>query len=94
MDSFTDLLTHNLAPILVLDSNHIIATWNQSAENLYRWTQLEALGKDANLLFRTEFPQPVEQVVQRLKDHGEWKGEVIRSKKGGEKIEHPMDSAT
>ncbi|MDR3576076.1 MAG: PAS domain S-box protein [Anaerolineaceae bacterium] len=87
MNLFSDPLLLNRVPVLVLDSNHTVLYWNQNAENLFGWTNPEALGKKAHELLQTEFTQPFEQVMHQLIDYGEWNGEVVCIHKDGEKIQ-------
>jgi two-component system, cell cycle sensor histidine kinase and response regulator CckA len=73
-------------PILILDNRNSITYWNRGAERLYGWTKEEALGKDIRTLFRTEFPEPYEEIEERLLQQGRWEGELVRTRADGERI--------
>jgi PAS domain S-box-containing protein len=46
--------------IILRDRQGVIVFWNRGAEKLFGWTSDEALGKQANTLLHTQFPQPLE----------------------------------
>lgn len=72
--------------ILVRDLDDRILFWNKSAELMYGWTAVEALGKKAdNLIYRDATSELIEakRVVQ---SRGEWRGEVRHVTKDGREI--------
>jgi two-component system, cell cycle sensor histidine kinase and response regulator CckA len=73
-------------PILILDNRNAITYWNRGAERLYGWTKEEALGKDIRTLFQTAFPEPYEEIEERLLHQGRWGGELVRTRADGERI--------
>jgi PAS domain S-box-containing protein len=76
----------DLAPVLIRDLNGRILFWNAGAEQMYGWNREEALDKITNKLLQTEFPRPVEQLKARLLADGHWEGELIHTRKDGERI--------
>ena len=56
------LLDLVLDAIILRDMQGAIIFWNHGAETLYGWTSDEALGKNANTLLHTQFPQPLEAI--------------------------------
>ena len=60
-----------------------IEFWNDGAEELYGFTELEALGKDAYELLQTLGPTSMAELDATLSRVGHWEGELVnRSKKG------------
>jgi PAS domain S-box-containing protein len=64
-----------------------ILYWNRGAEQLYGFAQEEALGKISHDLLATAFPQQDNAAFEAaLGQQGEFKGELMHTKKNGEKI--------
>lgn len=72
--------------IVVQDIRQTILYWNRGAERMYGWTRKEATGKNARVLLQTVFPQPFESVLHELLREGDWKGELIQTRKDGARI--------
>ena len=64
----------------------LITFWNRAAEELYGFTQEEALGMDPTELLRTETPKPREEIVEDLHRTGRWDGELVQMTKDGRRI--------
>jgi PAS domain S-box-containing protein len=62
--------------ILVRDMDGTIVYWNSGARETYGWAREEALGKTAQTLLKTQFPKPVEEMVEDLLAGGQWEGEL------------------
>ncbi|MBC8016338.1 MAG: PAS domain S-box protein [Sporomusaceae bacterium] len=77
-------LTHDF--IIVVDLNSKIMYWNHSAELGYGWTQKEASGQVIHSLLQTEFPEPIESIMDSLATKGSWEGELVHWRKDGERI--------
>ncbi|HKR12380.1 MAG TPA: PAS domain S-box protein [Pyrinomonadaceae bacterium] len=77
-------LTHDT--VFVRDMNDTITYWNRGAEDLYRWTKDEAIGKRSHELMKTIFPTPVEEIYETLLSTNRWEGELIHSKRDGTKV--------
>jgi PAS domain S-box-containing protein len=60
--------------------------WSKGAEKLYGLTKNEAMGQDINKLLKTDFQQPLEEIMKTLKLEGKWSGELIHTSKNGNKI--------
>src|SRR6202162_5406399 len=52
-------LTH--ATIFVRELNDVITYWNRGAQELYGWTEEEAIGKRADGLLQSVLPAPIEE---------------------------------
>jgi PAS domain S-box-containing protein len=75
-----------LAHVFIRDLSGHILFWNVGAQQMYGWTELEALGKVSHDLFRTIFPRPIEEIKARLLTRGHWEGELIHMTRSGERI--------
>lgn len=76
----------DLAPVLIRDLSGRIIFWNTGSEQLYGWSSEEAMGQIAHSLLQTEFPRPVEEIKARLFAHGHWEGELVHTRRDGERI--------
>ena len=56
------LLEHAHDTIIVRDRQGIIQVWNRGAEEMYGWTEAEALGKVVYELLETQFSTPLDEV--------------------------------
>lgn len=72
--------------IIVLDMEGRIIFWNHGAEERYEWTKDEVEGNVAHRILLTDFPQPLSEIKEKLQKDGRWDGELIQTKKSGEKI--------
>jgi PAS domain S-box-containing protein len=77
-------LTHDT--IFVRDANNIITYWNRGAEELYGWKREEAVGKVCHQLTQTIFPEPLEDIMEKLLRTSRWEGELIHAKRDGTKV--------
>jgi PAS domain S-box-containing protein len=66
--------------------NDKISFWNNGAEELYRWSKKEALGKTLQDLLQTEYPEPLNKIKDKALSKGRWDGELIHTKRDGTKI--------
>jgi diguanylate cyclase (GGDEF)-like protein/PAS domain S-box-containing protein len=72
--------------ILVRDLDHRIIFWNKSAERLYGWSQLQALGQSIETLLY-EDPTHFRHATQTVLEQGEWTGEIVQRHRDGSTIE-------
>src|SRR5258705_3041981 len=77
-------LTHDT--IFVRDVRDVITYWNRAAEELYGWSQEQALGQSSHRLMRTVFPAPVDQITAELLRTGRWEGELVHTKRDGAQV--------
>jgi PAS domain S-box-containing protein len=62
--------------ILVRDASDRITFWNKGAIDMYGFSQDDAIGRVSHDLFRTEFPEPLESIKEKLLREGQWAGEL------------------
>ncbi|HZU44966.1 MAG TPA: PAS domain S-box protein [Terriglobales bacterium] len=72
--------------IFVIDLEGRIKFWNQGAENLYGYARAEALGKSVHELLRTEFPIPLQDILERVRADREWLGDLVHYRKNGDPV--------
>ena len=72
--------------IMVRRMDGTVTFWSRGAESLYGWTGQEALGQQSHALLRTQFPEPLAQIVEQVRQTGNWSGELIHFHKDGRQI--------
>jgi PAS domain S-box-containing protein len=63
-----------------------IESWNRGAEELYGFTEGEAIGRTTHALLRTIFPTPWVQIHAHMEQTGFWEGELRHSAKDGREV--------
>ncbi len=81
-----DLLNLTNDAIIVRDMDDKITFWNHGAEKRYGWHEKEVLGKVTHDLLKTEFPDSLKETCEKFLEDGQWEGELIHTKRSGEKI--------
>jgi PAS domain S-box-containing protein len=72
--------------IIVRDEADRVTYWNKGACQLYDYSPEEAMGRVSHELLQTEFPEPLDQIDERLHRDGGWNGELIHKRKDGSRI--------
>jgi PAS domain S-box-containing protein len=72
--------------ILITDADRSIIYWSNGAEQLYGWTQSEALGKSPQTLLQTSNQGPRENMESQLHETGHWRGPLARISKSGRRV--------
>ncbi len=72
--------------ILVRDEKDRITYWNRGAVELYGYSAEEALGKVTYRLLQTEHPKSRAQILNELKRHDRWSGELVHKRKDGSRV--------
>src|SRR6202171_18782 len=77
-------LTHD--PIFVRDMSDVITYWNRGAQELYGWTDKEAVGRRSQELLQTIFPTPLDDIRAELLRTNRWEGELKKTKADGTQV--------
>ncbi len=72
--------------IVVRDLEHRAIYWNKSAERLYGWSQLQALGQSIDTLLYDD-PTHFHHATRTVLEQGEWTGEIVQRHRNGSTIE-------
>lgn len=84
--SQAELLNLSHDAILVRDSYGVITYWNRGAERLYGWSRDEAVGRHADTLLKTQFPDSAAVMQAHVAEHGGWEGELVRTRQDGSQV--------
>jgi PAS domain S-box-containing protein len=78
----------DLAPAatLVRRLDGTITFWSDGAERLYGWTKEESIGRRTMDLMRTEFPEPFEKIVAKLRSGIPWNAELRQYTRSGRQV--------
>ena len=74
------------ANVFVRDMEGKIIFWNMGAEKIYGYSMDDAIGRISNELLKTEFPEPLPDLLRNLTAKGKWEGDLIHTRKDGVKI--------
>ena len=77
-------LTHDT--IFVRDMSDVITYWNRGAQELYGWTDKEAIGRHSPELLQTIYPTPLEEIRAELLRTNRWEGELKKTKADGTQV--------
>ncbi len=72
--------------IIVRAPDDRIVYWNRGAQEIYGWTEQEARGRNLYDLLKTEFAQPVEQILSQLRRDNRWIGECTHLRRDGVRV--------
>jgi PAS domain S-box-containing protein len=61
-------------------------TWNRGAEEIYGWTEAEAIGKVMHQLLLTGSPVSIDDIDRKLTRDGRWDGELVHTRRDGKQI--------
>jgi PAS domain S-box-containing protein len=85
-EHLASLLTLSYEPMLAWRLDGAIEFWNAGAEQLYGFTQDEAVGRTSHALLQTEFPIKFSDFRSQLWDGRSWLGELRHICKDGSKV--------
>jgi PAS domain S-box-containing protein len=77
-------LTHD--PIFVRDMSDVITYWNRGAQELYGWTEKDAMGRRSQELLQTIFSTLLEDIRAELLRTNRWEGELKKTKADGTQV--------
>ncbi len=72
--------------IIVKKLDDTVVFWSKGAEKLYGWTKEEAIGQRTSSLFRTKSSEALKDIALKLKQAGNWSGELTHYTKGGKEL--------
>jgi PAS domain S-box-containing protein len=72
--------------IIVRDVDSTILFWNRGAQETYGWSAAEACGHVIHAFLKTEFPEPLDQIYEKLYSVGSWEGELVHWTRVGKRI--------
>src|SRR5262249_50224136 len=72
--------------MFVRDHEGHITYWNEGATRCYGWSREEALGRVSNVLMQTQFPEPLEGILEVVQRAGHWDGELVQTCRDGRRI--------
>ena len=75
------MLRYSFDAILSTDGEWRIQSWNRGAFEIYGWEEGEVRGRTAGELLRTS--PPAAERYQILSQHGQWRGELVQTRKDG-----------
>jgi PAS domain S-box-containing protein len=64
----------------------VITYWNRGAQELYGWTDKQAIGRRSQELLQTIFPTPLEDIRAELLRTDRWEGELKKTKADGTQV--------
>jgi PAS domain S-box-containing protein len=80
------LLEEALEPIFAWELPGPMTYWNRAAEELYGYSQSEALGHSSHDLLQTRSPVPIAEIERTLAEEGVWQGYLHHITKRGENL--------
>lgn len=83
-ESLASALEQSAVIVHALDG--VIEYWPRGCEALYGYSASEAVGRLPAELLRTEHPVSPEEIVQTLRDRGEWSGELRQYTRSGKPV--------
>src|ERR1017187_3848881 len=72
--------------IIAADENRVITGWNTGAQEMYGWTEAEALGNVSDHFFRTSAAISTGTINEILSRAGRWDGELEHSRRDGTRL--------
>lgn len=73
--------------IYTLNSDYLITSWNQGAQNMYGFTEEEVLGKNSNKVLQTDLSDTeIKNIAAQINKARHWSGDLKRKTKAGKEI--------
>jgi PAS domain S-box-containing protein len=72
--------------IITTDADWHITGWNRGAQELYGWTEAEALGRVSHELVQASSNIPVATIEHVLSGEDRWEGELVHTRSDGQKL--------
>jgi len=81
-----DIIELSFDAIIVGQLDGDVESWNRGAEELYGYSEYEAIGKPIYDLLNSEFPETWPNVSSKLRKDGIWEGEIKHHTKNGKQV--------
>lgn len=81
-----DALNSLRQSVIVRSVSGAILYWNKGAERRYGFSASEAIGAVSHNLLKTEFPDQLDNINQRLLSEQAWCGELLHTNREGERL--------
>ncbi|MBV9742204.1 MAG: PAS domain S-box protein, partial [Acidobacteriia bacterium] len=72
--------------VITMDAECRITGWSRGAEEIYGWSEEEALGNSLDQLLRTELPAQHDQIQTILEEKLRWHGELTQMRRDGKRL--------
>jgi PAS domain S-box-containing protein len=72
--------------IITTDSNRRIVTWNKGAEQMYGWSEKEAVGMVLHELLQTSGPNSPAEIDASLRREWQWNGELSHTARDSQRL--------
>jgi PAS domain S-box-containing protein len=72
--------------VIVRDLHGSITYWNKAAEGMYGWQRVDAIGRQADALLKTEHPGPISEIEKQLLATNSWTGQFSRTTASGAQV--------
>jgi len=77
-------LAYDTIVVRALDGT--IHFWNHGAEVMYGYSKQQATGEISHDLLHTGFSEPLDNIHEKLRQHGRWEGELERTTQDGKRV--------
>lgn len=73
--------------VIATDLDFRVLSWNEAAHRIYGWEEHEVIGQPVNSVLRTQASEEsLMEMVESLRQNGDWQGEVIQHHRNGESL--------
>ena len=72
--------------IITNNAERVIQQWNQGAQEMYGWTEAEAVGRNIHDLLQTRPAELAAVIDAHLSHHARWDGEINHARRDGQRI--------
>ena len=80
------LLDLSTDAIIVRDVKDRVIYWNKGATKIYGYTGQEATGKVILDLLKSEYPEPLPKIYEKLFRDNRWDGEIVHTRRDGKRL--------
>jgi len=81
-----ELINFSHDAIITTNPERVIQAWNKGAEEMYGWTEAEAVGRVVHDLLQRRPAEGTDEINRHLYQVGRWDGELSHARRNGERI--------